>query len=364
MSRRVAVVAPVVPWRGGIAEHATMLCRALARQTEVLVVSFRQQFPAWLHPGGRERRTPAPPLQGAHFVIDSINPLTWRRACRLLGAFHPEVVIIPWWTAYLGPCLACIAGFCRRRGMHVRFLCHNVTDHEGRRWKSLMARLAWRQGHSFLLHTDADEAVLLAALPGAVTLRHPHPPFGSYPEPKGSLPRRARLELLFFGFVRPYKGVDVLLEAMSRLKEESVHLTIAGEFWSPPEEVARRLRVLGLEERVEIMPRYLSEAEVAEVFARADAVILPYHSGGSSGIVALAARYRKPVVVTRVGGLAEAVVEGETGFVVAPGSGEALARTIAQELSAERSRAMAPAIERYWSSATWDGLARCAAGLS
>jgi glycosyltransferase involved in cell wall biosynthesis len=361
-SRRVAVVGPVLPWRGGIAEHTTMLCRALQAETEVLIVSFRRQFPGWLHPGGRERRALVPPFEGAQFTVDTLNPLTWLRAARLVAAFHPEVVLIPWWTAYLGPSLGFIAGFCRRRDMHVRFVCHNIADHETARWKSALARLAWRQGHSFLVHSATDEALLRARLPDAVTLRHALPCFDQYPDPRRSLPRRARLELLFFGFVRPYKGLDVLLDAMRLLKEESVHLTVAGELWSRPEAVARRLHALGIEGRVDLVPRYLSDAEVAEVFARADAVVLPYRSGSNSGVVPLAYRYGKPVVVTRVGGLAEAVVDGETGFVVPPDSADALARTIAR-LTPERAAAMAPAIERHRSLTTWESLARCAASL-
>ncbi len=327
--RRVVLIGPVLPFRGGIAQHTTRLHRALAGLAERTTLSFSRQYPTLLFPGASDRDPEYEEYReaGVEYRIDSLNPLSWRMAMRRALAFGPDTVILPWWTVYWAPCFRYLARALARHGVEVVFFCHNVTDHEGAAWKTWLTRMTLRHGHRFVVHTHADRERLERLLPGARVRVHPHPIYDQFPAPTGALRRRAPLELLFYGFVRPYKGVDLLVEAMARVAGDA-HLTIAGEFWDGEQALRERITALGLEKRIELRPRYHGDAETAELFARADLVVLPYRDATGSGVIPIAYHYEKPVLVTRVGGLPEVVDDGETGFIVPPGDVDALAAAI------------------------------------
>jgi glycosyltransferase involved in cell wall biosynthesis len=355
---KVVVIGPVLPFRGGIAQHTTMLARALAERAEVRVLSFSRQYPGWLFPGASDRDPGflGHVEPGTEYVIDSLDPRTWRRAARLALEAGPSLVVMPWWTAFWAPCFASIARRVRAAGVPVVFLCHNVIEHDASPLSVRLTRRVLRHGSSFVAHTTEDEANLLRLVPEARVKVRPHPVYEQFPEPEDKLPRRAALELLFFGFVRPYKGLDILLDAMELLRDEEVHLTVAGEFWKGLDETRHRLRASGMESRVELVPRYLTESETAEYFARADVVVLPYRGATGSGVVAIAYHYGKPVIVTSVGGLPDVVRQGETGVVVPPSSPGALAEAI-RGFTAERAAGMRDAIAELRGTMTWEALA-------
>lgn len=357
--RRVVVIGPVPPFRGGIAQHTAMLARALSNVTHTTVISFLRQYPSWLFPGASDRDPDAAPLDDPtpRFTIDTLNPCTWRKAIREIAAFAPDLVVIPWWTFFLAPCFSYLASACRRRGWHVRFLCHNVVDHEAARWKLALARFVLTKGGSYVTHSRSDAQNLRRLVPDAEVFVHPHPIYDQFPPSSRRLPRRAARELLFFGLVRPYKGLDVLIEAMGLLKGENVALSVVGEFWGGRDETDGRIRELGLGERIELVPRYVSDAEAADYFARADAVVLPYRGATGSGVVALAYHYDKPVIASRVGGLADVVEDGRSGYLVPPGDPDALAAAI-RGLDHADLAGMARAITEVKTTMSWDHLAR------
>lgn len=361
---RIVLIGPVVPFRGGIAQHTTMVHRALAEGADLLTLSFSRQYPRVLFPGESDRE---PGMEGhkepgVGYIVDSVNPLTWRRAVKRAVAFGPAAVVIPWWTVFWAPCFGWMARRLAKAGVPVVFLCHNVVEHESAGWKARLARGVLAQGSGFVVHTREDEANLKAFLPNARVARHHHPVYEQFPDAKGTLPRRAALELLFFGFVRPYKGLDVLVEAMGQLAGRDIKLTIAGEFWEGDSATRQRVEELGIGSQVEIVSRYLPDEEVAELFARADLVVLPYRSATGSGVVALAYHYGKPVIVTRVGGLPDVVLEGRTGFVVAPESPEAVAEAILR-FDAAPPDGMADAIAGLRATMTWESFADSIVGL-
>src|SRR5690606_33456182 len=182
------------------------------------------------------------------------------------------------------------------------------------------------QGDAFFVQTREEERKLHAFLGDVPVTYHPHPIYDQFPAAKGNLPRRKSLEFLFYGFIRPYKGLDVLINAMGRLRDIDFHLSIVGEPWQSEESIWRtRFREAGIEAKVEFVPRYVSDQETAEYFDRADVVVLPYRSGTGTGVVATAYHYLKPVIATRVGGFNDVVDDGITGLLVEPGDSAALA---------------------------------------
>lgn len=354
---RVALIGPVLPFRGGIAQHTTMLHRAMPELGEHLTISFTRQYPALIFPGESDRDPAYEGHEetGVDYLIDSLNPLTWRKAVKRVLDYGADIVVLPWWTVYWAFCFRYIAKSLRKRGVEVVFFCHNVVEHESAGWKSWLTRQVLGQAQRFVVHTREDEANLKHLIPDASVRVHVHPIYDQFPAPNGDWPQRGRLELLFYGFVRPYKGLDLLVDAMAKV-EGDVHLTIAGEFWDGEDEVRAQIEAMDLADRIELRPRYHTDEETAELFARSDVVVLPYRSATGSGVVPVAYHYDKPVIVSRVGGLPDVVKDGVTGRVLPPEDIDALADAI-NALDREQAQAMVPAIQALKRSMTWTSLA-------
>ncbi len=360
MNKRVAIIGPVLPYRGGIAQHTTMLARALSRISNLSVFSFKRQYPAWLFPGQSDLDTDYTGHQEerTEYVMDSLNPLTWITVVKAVNREYFSAIIFPWWTVYWAFCFGFIALMLKSKQRDIVFFCHNVVDHESAWWKIRLARMALRQGNRFVVHSRKDEANLKALLGDVPVAIHPHPIYHQFPPPVGTLGRRRRIELLFYGFVRPYKGLNDLIDAMTFMKEHDVQLTIAGEFWEGKVETTLKIQQLNLENHIELRPNYHSDQETAELFTRADVVVLPYKSATGSGVVSIAYHYNKPVIVTRVGGLPDVVIEGKTGWVIEPGNIKQLT-SLLQELNPTQFKIMRENIKTYKNSLSWESLANC-----
>jgi len=354
---RVALIGPILPFRGGIAQHTTMVHRALSKLTEHLAISFTRQYPAFIFPGESDRDPSYEGYKepGVEYLIDSLNPLTWHKTVRRIMDFGAAIVVLPWWTVYWALCFGYLSRKLRGRGLRVVFICHNVVEHEAARWKSHLTRWVLSKGNRFLVHTSEDRANLQHLIPEAEVNVHTLPIFQQFPASKGEWPKRGALELLFYGFVRPYKGLDLLIEAMAQTADD-VYLTIAGEFWEGEEQVRDRIEALGLNERVELRPRYHTDAETAELFDRSDVVMLPYRSATGSAVVSVAYHYNKPVIATRVGGLPDVVQHNKTGILVEPENIDALALAI-NSMTRTGAEAMVPSIQALKQTMTWTSLA-------
>ncbi len=362
---RLGLIGPTLPYRSGIAQHTTMLHRALCTMLELTTISFTRQYPAWLFPGESDRD----PFHEGHsepgvaYVIDSLDPRTWARAVTMLREARVQAVVLPWWTVYFAPCYLYLKRALARRGIPLVFLCHNVVDHEAALYKTMLSRLVLSGARGYCVQSREEAKRLGQLLPDARIVVHPHPLYDQFPPASTELPRRAALELLFFGIVRPYKGLDVLLEAMSLVRRKDVHLSVVGEFWKDKEPTLQRIAELGIASRVEVVPRFVSDQEAADYFQRADAVVLPYRSASGTGIIPMAYHYGKPVIATRIGGLADAVSDGATGFLVEPESPRALAAAIDRVVPAELA-ALRPHIEAFKAGMTWEGLGKALIGLA
>jgi len=357
---RVAIVGPVEPYRSGIARHTTALARALQSKpgVRVKVVSFSRQYPAALFPGESDRAsdTRLPADLDLDMSLDSLNPLSWARAVETVRQFRPQLVLAPAWTFFLAPCFAWVLRQLRRHGCRVVALVHNVADHDANLLRKRLSSWQLHQADAYLTHTRELAAEIARMVPGAQIEVFPHPVF-EYPQPSGSLPRRAELELLMFGIVRAYKGLDVLLRSLALSQRPSVKLSVVGELWPDAGDVRRLAADLGIEHKLELALHYVPDAEAAEYFARADVVMLPYRSVTGSGVLPLAFYYGKPVAASRLPGFAELVREGETGWLLPPGDAEAWADAIDRDLSAEAARAMSSGIQAARQRLSFDGFA-------
>ncbi len=191
---KVVLIGPVLPFRGGIAQHTTMLLHAFREFTDAQAISFTRQYPKLIFPGESDRD---PAFEGhvephTTYLIDSVNPLTWRKAVKLAIAEKPDVVVLPWWQVYWAPSFSYIARRIRRAGIPVVFLCHNVTEHEAAGWKRALTKRVLALGSGHVVQTNLDAEHLLELLPDAKPVLHLHPAYDQFPRRARHAPSRAR----------------------------------------------------------------------------------------------------------------------------------------------------------------------------
>ncbi|MEL6219615.1 MAG: glycosyltransferase, partial [Pseudomonadota bacterium] len=302
---KVVVIGPVAPFRGGISRHTGALARAIGERPGVALrtLSFSRLYPRRLYPGESDRDPDLSPnlALDPSFTLDALDPRSWRRVAVHLTEDPPDLVVMPAWTFFVAPCLGWIARRLSQAGIAVAMIVHNAEDHEAAWWTRRLGRYQLSAAARMVTHNHALADRIKARLPGMPIAVHPHPSYDDYPEPEGLLERRADLELLCFGLVRRYKGLEIALRAVAACRRD-VRLSVVGEFWEGRAETEALIRELGLAERVELVPRYVSDAEASEHFARADAVLAPYLAVSGSGVLALAQHYGRPVVASDLPG--------------------------------------------------------------
>jgi glycosyltransferase involved in cell wall biosynthesis len=361
MIKRVCLVGPVHPYRGGIAHHTSMLAHELAPDHDVLVINFKRLYPSFLFPGKTQLDESGEPLQADDVrVIDSMNPLSFWSAAREIRTFKPDAVLFQWWHPFFAIAYASILFLIRRSSAAVVFLCHNVLPHESSPLDRILFRIAFQRVSRFMVHSQEDRSNLLALKKDARVIVHPLPLFDAFP--KGRYDRQSAREslevdgrvILFFGLIRAYKGLEVLLEAFAKVvtRIEST-LLVVGEFYDKKDSYASQIDRLDIGRHVRVIDSYVPNEDVEKFFAACDVVALPYHTATQSAIVQVAFHFGKPVIVTSVGGLPDVVDDGHTGFVVPPGDPEALAAAIVRFFEEGRAAGMEGAVETAKDRFSW-----------
>jgi glycosyltransferase involved in cell wall biosynthesis len=338
---RLVLVGPVHPFRGGIAHYTTVLNGELRRNGhDVLLISFRRQYPSWLFPGKTDRDPSGQglPAPGARRILDPLNPLTWLKTVREIRAFGPETVVLQWWQAFWAPVWIVLEIMQRMARVPVTMICHNVLPHERRVWDVPLAKIVLGLADRTIVQSSSEEEELRRLLPRKAVDIACHPLYDMLAQEElsqGDARRRLGLSeagpiLLFFGFVREYKGLSYLIDALPAVLAAfpQARLIVAGEFWRNREQFESQIAGLGVGANVTLVDRYIPNEEVGQYFAAADLVTLPYASATQSGVLQLALGFSRPVLATRVGGLQDTVEEGDDVVFVEPRSAPALARAI------------------------------------
>ena len=334
---RIAYLSTFHPFRGGIAQFNARLLRELETAGhEVLPYTFTTQYPEKLFPGKTQMVTDgdvADPINAPR-VLSSIGPFSWYSASKTIAAAKPDLLLMKYWMSFFGPSLGTVAGQLRSHGTKTMTVLDNVIPHEGRFFDIPFTKYFLDRNDGFIAMSDKVKGDLLTLRPDASVALLPHPLYDHFGAALPMRTARERLGIpddrkvsLFFGFIRDYKGLDLLIEAMALLPTDHV-LVIAGEPYGDMAKYYAAIDRLGLRHRVVDHIRYISDQEVPLFFSAADVVVLPYKSATQSGITAIAYHFGTPMIATDVGGLKESVEHDRTGLVVPVPEAGAIARTI------------------------------------
>jgi len=372
---KIVIVGTAYPLRGGIAHYVSLLYRTLARRGhDVKVITFKRQYPKILFPGKsqEETRDAGMPLS-SETIIDSINPITWMKAGAVAAKFKPDLILFKYWLPFFAPAYGVIARtakrLTRKRGKEctIAFIADNILPHEKRPGDMLFTKFAFRAVDYFIVQSQSVERDLKAVDPKATFVRLEHPIyviFGSREDrnqarQKIGIPSDAPA-ILFFGYIRKYKGLDILLRAMPTVLQQlpELRLIVSGEFYDDEQEYRALITELEIPARNLVLATdYIPNAEVSKYFSAANVAVLPYRSATQSGIVQIAYNFDTPVIATDVGGLAEVVINGKSGLIAREATAEAVAEKVidffANNLEYKLTRGVIEEKHKY----SWDAFA-------
>ncbi len=337
---KITILGPAHPYRGGLASIMEIMARTFQRRgDEVDIQTFTLQYPSLLFPGKSQTvETPPPGDLTIRRSVNTVNPLNWLRVGRRIRRERPDFILMKYWTPFMAPCFGTIARIARGNG-HTKLICQidNVEPHEHHLTDKPFNRYFLRAVDGFVYMSEQVHREL-EAYTDAPALFAPHPLFENFGERVARSEACVRLGLdptqsyvLFFGLIRDYKGLDLLLDAWGLLKREGStqgrKLIVAGEFYTAKEPYLRQIADNGLEDEVLLHDFFIPDEQVKYYFSAADFVVQPYKTATQSGVTQIAYQFCVPMVVTDVGGLAEIVPDGRVGYVCPP-TAEGVARAI------------------------------------
>jgi len=325
LKRKVIIIGPAFPYRGGIANFNNSLAVEYKNQgADVTVYSFSLQYPSFLFPGKTQYEEGDSP-EGINIIsiINSINPFNWFKVAKKIKKENPDYVIIRYWLPFMAPALGTIAKLIKKT-TKVFAITDNVIPHEKRIGDSLLTKYFVKSCDAFLTlsssvlddlseFTDTKEKIFI-----------PHPIYDSFGEivDKKQAKQNLGLEengkyLLFFGFVRRYKGLDIMIDVMAdkRIKDLGIKLIVAGEFYNAKEEYLSQINTLGISENIILKSDFIPEEDVKNYFCACDMITQTYRTATQSGVTQIAYHFERPMLVTNVGGLAEIVPHNKVGYV-------------------------------------------------
>lgn len=327
-SKNIVIIGPAHPLRGGLASYNERLAREFQKHGHrVRIVTFSLQYPGFLFPGTTQYSSdPAPQGLDIDVSVNSVNPFNWLHIGNHLRKMKPDVIIVRYWLPFMGPCLGTILRRAKKN-KHTRVVCiaDNIIPHEKRPGDALFTKYFTGSVDAFITMSEKvlkDLRKFTADKPATYV---PHPLYDNFGDPVSREMARKHLGLpesekimLFFGFIRKYKGLDLLLDAIALLRDEPVKFLIAGEYYEDPAPYEEQIRNLRIEDKLILHTKFIPDSEVKYYLCAADGVVQPYRNATQSGVTPLAYHFEKPMVVTNVGGLPALVPDGKVGLVAEP----------------------------------------------
>ena len=362
--KKIVLIGPVYPYKGGIAHYTSLMYQALAKKYDVEMISYKMQYPKLLfRKEQKDYSNDMFKVENTQFLIHTANPFNIIGVANKIKRMKPDLVIMQWWHPYFAPCYWILESLLGKK-IQKMFICHNVFPHERFPMDRFLTKMVLKKGDSYIVHSKSDGEDLLTIKPNANYRQNPHPTYNAF-KIRDISKEQARQELnksmdekvlLFFGFVREYKGLKHLLNAMPEVKAriDNVKLMVVGSFGDDKEDYMKLIQSQHIEDCVEVIDGYTPDHEVEKYFAGCDLVVLPYDSATQSGIVQIAYGFEKPVVVTNVGGLPDVVTDGKTGYVVEEKNPQKLAEAIIDFYENDREKEFMEGVRQEAERFSWD----------
>lgn len=331
---KIAFLSTFYPLRGGIAQFNALVYRQFEKKHTIKAFTFKRQYPNFLFPGKTQYVTPEDKADSIDSleVLDTINPLSFLKTAKAVQKFQPDLILTKYWMTFFAPSLGFVLG---RNKQAVRIsILDNVIPHEKRFFDTPFNRYFLKRNDGFIVMSDKVLNDLLSIRPNAPYLRINHPVYDHFGKklPQAVAQEKLGLDpnkktILFFGIIRAYKGLDLLIEACSKL-DDSYQLVIAGEVYGSFDKYTQQINTLQLEKRIHLFNQYISDDEVTNFFSACDVCVLPYKSATQSGITSIANHFLVPLIATDVGGLKETIEDQKTGLIVEKPDASLIASTI------------------------------------
>jgi glycosyltransferase involved in cell wall biosynthesis len=321
---KISIFAAFYPFRGGIAQFNAQLFRSLEKKHKVTAFTFKKQYPDFLFPGTSQFVEAEDTVDQipAKRIVSTFNPFTYFSAARTIRNASPDIFITNYWMSFFGIFMGVLARRQSEKTTNIAIL-HNLIPHEKRFFDTWLNRFFVNQFDAFVVLSESVEMELKSIKPQANFIRLNHPWYDHFGEVLDKKEARKTLEIhpdkktiLFFGLIREYKGLDLLIEAFSRLND-SYQLLIAGEIYGNEAAYLSQIRSSNATDRIHFFKRYIPDTEVSLFFSAADVCVLPYRSATQSGITAASFHFEVPIIATNVGGLKEIIGEDKMGIIVA-----------------------------------------------
>lgn len=361
---KITIAAPAYPYRGGIAEFSNRLARQfISEGHDVKIVTFTLQYPEFLFPGKTQYTiSPIPQELSVSREMNSVNPLSWLSTGKKIKHDRPDILVLRFWLPFMGPCLATIARIARSNH-YTKVVCifDNVVPHEKRPGDRILTKYFTGSVDAGIVMAKSVGEELRTFRKNIPVILNPHPLYDNYGAPVSREDALSALKLeknckylLFFGFIRAYKGLDLLIEALAdrRIRDMNIRLLVAGEFYEDPAPYRELIKKHNLENEVLLFDRFISDQEIPYFFGAADLVVQPYRNATQSGVTQISYYYDKPMLVTNVGGLGEIVPDKICGYVIEP-EPSAIASSILDFYENKRSETFIGNIKREKTKFSW-----------
>ena len=360
---KIIMIGPVYPFKTGLSYYTGLMYRGLMKKHDVQLLSYTMQYPKLLFKKEqKDYEDDTVKIDDVTYMIHTANPFNWISSARYINRQKPDLVIFQWLHPYFTPCFWSLAKLIKHS--KIMFICHNVFPHERFPLDTWLTKTALRQGDFFVTHSTMDAEDLKSVVKNPNYKVAVHPAYNFF-KIKNMTKEQGReilnikpdeKVLLFFGLVREYKGLKHLLKAMPQVKEtfSDCRLLIAGDFGSSEDQYRALINENGIEDCVDVYGGHIPIPQVEKFFAACDLVVLPYESATQSGVIQVAYSFRKPVLVTNVGGLPDVVNDNQTGFIVEPFDSKALSDAIERYFKENKAEAFKEHIEEEAYRFSWD----------
>lgn len=342
MSRKkILLIGPAYPYRGGNPLYISFVYDILKEDFDIKVINYILLYPSILFPGTTQKDVSEKTIKSVPSIrlINSINPFSWLKTANFIKKQNADLIIFDWWNPFFGPSHYSISKLIRKKYRdRILFITENIISHEGRFIDRFLTKLGLKNTDYFLAlsHKVENDLKQLYSKP---VFRSELPIYAGYSfnenlnqdEEKENLGyKKDDIVILFFGYVRKYKGLNILIDSIPAVisGNPKVKFLVVGEFYDSYNKYQNQIDILKIKDNIKVLNKFVPNEDVGKYYTAADLVALPYLSATQSGILNIAYGFRKPVIVTRVGGLADDVIEEKTGFIVEPQNSEEIAKKI------------------------------------